>query len=221
VVPTRADRGFEKEFVMEPKHDAHDDVRPAAQPAAPSRRGVLAAGAGLALAAAVTAGNEAAAKKKKKPKPAPPTYDNVQLNWRFCEKCRGLVYATKKGPIGACPKGGKHEPRIWSNYVVQLGTAGAASQSINWFRCRKCAVLFFDPGAGVCPTGGGHEAIGAGIRLWFGAGATEYTDDAWDRSTKCNALFNFAGGNATTCPRDGQQHSPESPNLSYKLVVLS
>jgi hypothetical protein len=71
----------------------------------------------------------------------------------------------------------------------------------------------------LCPKGLQHAATDPEFVLWFGAGITGVTDDAWDRCTKCEALFNFAGSNDSICPAGGK-HNAESPSQSYKLVNL-
>jgi hypothetical protein len=164
-----------------------------------SRRGVLAAGAGLAIAALATGSEEAAAASVAQP------------GWRFCPKCRGLFFSPRNEPAGVCPDGGKHKPLKSVSYVLYAGSSGGVNLWTKWFKCTKCAGLFHssDGGreAGVCPKGGAHDHRGGTqFVLWYGPGIPPATDDAWDGCHKCLVQFNYAGVNDSVCPVDGNQH---------------
>jgi hypothetical protein len=171
-------------------------------PDALSRRAVLAAGGVAALAAVASAAPVEAA-----------TYQNAQLGWRFCSKCRGLVYSPKGGGVGTCPAGGKHQPSKTVDYVLyEEGTLP------NWRRCTKCAGLFGgDVALGVCPKGGQHAGDTRIFELWLGPGITGVTDDFWDGCDKCKGLFNWGSGAAGTCPAGGGHVRLE---FFIKLVML-
>jgi hypothetical protein len=86
-----------------------------------------------------------------------------QKNWRFCGQCHSLFWAPDSAPAGACPAGGKHEPRGWNFYLpnTEQGATDQTGQK-DWRFCVRCQGLFFDGFAnkGVCP-----GAMGGGFHI--------------------------------------------------------
>jgi hypothetical protein len=167
----------------------------------------------------------------------------TQSGWRFCTKCRGLFFQgsgssprkKKKGKkskaagnasLGVCPAGGTHAPRSDLNYVLHLATSLETNPQLfkNFQQCTKCRGLFSRDIElkGVCPTGGAHasgDAPSSFFALWEGA-TVPGMDDAWDQCSKCRGIFNYAGGNAGSCPAGGG-HVRSDANTRYTLFVLS
>jgi hypothetical protein len=171
-----------------------------------SRRTLLAAGGAAALATVAGAAPANAA-----------AYEGAELGWRFCPKCRGLFKGKGTKSTGACPAGGKHEPRKDVEYILYRD-----GNWPHWWRCSKCAGLFYVvfilPEEGTCPKGGSHASDDArSFTLWSGAGTPGVTDDAWDACTKCQGLFNWAAGNVGSCPAGGGH---QRNGAAAKLVSL-
>jgi hypothetical protein len=153
--------------------------------------------------------------------PAAAAYEGVQLGWRFCSKCRGLVYSPKNEALGVCPAGGKHKPSKAVNYVLYETQQGDNLHG-PWNRCTKCAGLVTADqvgGLNVCPKGGQHARDTArSFKVYIGPGTPGVTDDFWDACRNCNGLFHCKDGVQGKCPAIEEGH--RRLGFHVKLVML-
>ena len=87
-----------------------------------------------------------------------PATPNLQTEWRYCDRCRGLFYNPGQ-PNSVCPAGGHHSAATDSyDYGLAL-LIGSSSQTVwdGWYYCSQCQGLFLVPADGSrCPAGGEH-----------------------------------------------------------------
>ena len=100
-----------------------------------------------------------------------PLPDNIQNEWNYCNKCKGLFYSPYIED-SACPAGGKHSNILNNeldtyNYALAYDISDGRSAQPNWLYCHYCRSLFYCQNpvasnyqAGVCP---GHVVIGADL----------------------------------------------------------
>ena len=90
--------------------------------------------------------------------PNPPSFisaliikNSTQRNWRWCNKCQGLFFATNNK--GVCPAGGEPSGMEASGDYSLINNKSDAPGQHNWRWCNKCQGLFFATNnKGVCPT---------------------------------------------------------------------
>lgn len=119
----------------------------------------LAATASRRAALRLVAGGVAAGATMALTRPAAAAF---QDNWRFCRRCRGLVYVGG-GSTGVCPAGGAHRTSGSRNYSLLFGIARATFEQDDWRFGKKCRGLDYNGGGvfGVCPKGGAHNGKGS------------------------------------------------------------
>ncbi len=84
----------------------------------------------------------------------------AQDQWKWCQKCMGLVF-TGTGSGGACPAGGAHDTSTSGDYSLSFGIKSTQDQ---WKWCQKCMGLVFTGtgSGGACPAGGAHDTSTSG-----------------------------------------------------------
>jgi Gametolysin peptidase M11 len=137
-------------------------------------------------------------------------YTTGQNNWRWCDKCQGLVYAGS----AVCPAGGVHDHSQSFNYRLALGDPGFGGQH-GWRWCRKCQGLAFLDGApGPCPAGGVHNHSDSGD---YGLAINKLGfpgQNLWKWCNKCQGLAYAGSATPGACPAGGAHDHSGSGDYS-------
>jgi hypothetical protein len=139
-----------------------------------------------------------------------------QENWRWCNKCQGLIFGGG-GAERPCPSGGEHRLDGSGNYFL-IGDNPFSVDQDNWRWCTKCfALCFAGADAGPCPAGGTHDHTGSSNYKLLNEDSTIPGQDNWRWCQKCQMLA-FAGGGSGPCPAGGAHGHGVSGN--YKLLQV-
>lgn len=135
---------------------------------------------------------------------------NLQGNWRYCAKCKGLhFWGNGAGP---CPAGGKHVIQGSGNYNL-VHDQSAPGQG-NWRYCANCKGLhFWGNGPGICPAGGNHVIQGSGNYIVVNLDPSAPGQSDWRYCKKCKGLH-FWGNGAGACPAGGNHVIEGSGNYT-------
>ncbi len=135
------------------------------------------------------------------------TRRDIQVEWRFCNKCYSLFYngfPTK----GGCSTGGAHNAY---GYVFHLphNVPETPKAQIEWRWCSKCFVMFWNgnPRKGTCAAGGIHTASGYIFTLPHDIAPDGNNQDKWRYCQKCMGMFYDGFPAKGNCPA-GSVHSP-------------
>jgi M6 family metalloprotease-like protein len=142
-----------------------------------------------------------------------------QPNWRWCEKCQGLVYGGSQGP-GPCAEGGTHVTAGSLPYQLVFQSDGPGQHDWRW--CNKCQGLFFGGGVSVsaCPVGGRHDPTGSfDYSLVIDAPDTA-GQTGWRWCRKCQSLFYGPNQPDSNCAADGSIHDGSASGL-YNVVTTT
>jgi hypothetical protein len=134
----------------------------------------------------------------------------VQLDWRFCAKCRAMFFDGSPDK-GRCPAGGGHNAQGLV-FALPHSTPATATAQVDWRFCDRCHAMFWagDPAnQGSCPAGGAHHAQGLNFALPHSLPASATAQDAWRFCQRCRVMF-WAGDphNLGSCPAGGA-HAPQ------------
>ena len=94
------------------------------------------------------------------PLPNNDTTQQLQSEWKWCNKCQTLSFTGDGSTVGPCAAGGVHDHSGSGNYGLtntQINQQGQA----NWRWCHKCQGLYYagvtDIPGGKCQAGGAHD----------------------------------------------------------------
>jgi hypothetical protein len=140
-----------------------------------------------------------------------------QTSWRYCNKCKGLVW---QGAVGTlpCAAGGLHTDDGSGTYTVLYQTNPVPGQD-QWFWCNKCGALHFGGSdtLGQCPGGDQHSVISSSNYKLCNNDAAAPGQSNWRWCHKCQILT-FAGAGSLGACQAGGQHDP-SASADYKLLL--
>lgn len=150
--------------------------------------------------------------------PAVPSDPPYQLGWRRCHKCHASCYA---GLPGVCMAGGRHDFQGSAWYAMPTAVPSGVHSQDGWRWCSKCQVLFHPGlGAGLCPTGGGHDATGSGAYFLACSSYASDGQEGWRYCPKCHALH-LTGAGPGCCPAGGDHTDTGSGAYSMRLGAPS
>lgn len=133
-----------------------------------------------------------------------------QGNWFHCGRCSTLYWDGDPANKGRCPAGGAHQRGGAALQLPHVHVPEDANNQRRWRFCGKCAGMFWggdlSGATGVCPQGGGHEAVGLEFVLPHGRPETPTAQQKWRFCAKCFGLY-FNGGDRGRCPAAGA-HEP-------------
>jgi len=182
------------------------------------RRAFLAAGLGLATVTATAMLSS----------PAAQASGIWHPDWRYCNKCFGLVRNLQQ-VNNRCPAAGRHVIQGWTFGIPFTNStdhhAGeTAHQQSDWRQCSSCGLLCYHDSPGVCAGRGGqrHTGIFPQNILWHDQNPVPRNfQSAWRFCSKCSSLY-FDGyqPNRGVCPGNpGQGHT--AAGYVFQLEVYS
>ncbi|GAB4058191.1 hypothetical protein [Catellatospora paridis] len=91
----------------------------------------------------------------------PPATAQQQNGWRYCNRCRLLVFEPEPGD-GPCPAGSVHSLSLALDYTLAHDVTDPGQP--DWRRCAKCHAMYFagNPAQGVCAAGAAHTPAAGG-----------------------------------------------------------
>lgn len=150
------------------------------------------------------------------------------INWRFCNKCFGLV----RNPVvqyNRCPAGGAHVIQGWTFGIpftnsTDYHAGETASQQSDWRQCSSCGVMYYHGFPGVCAGRGGQAHTGPFPQFILSHDLNPVPggfQSAWRFCFKCSSLY-FDGyqPNRGVCPGNpGWGHA--AAGFMFDLEVYS
>ncbi|CCK24693.1 hypothetical protein BN159_0314 [Streptomyces davaonensis JCM 4913] len=151
--------------------------------------------------------------------------------WRWCEKCKGLIYADAAATsmsVGVvtgfnrdCNAGGVHRVTHSGKYEPFHGPQAPSlvgRTQVGWRWCRACSALFYiGYGSGACNDGGGHDAVESGDYYLYYERNPPGTQANWRWCNRCQSLA-FDDGVPGVCFDRGAHDYGGSGN--YAVVHL-
>lgn len=154
-----------------------------------------------------------------------PADAQTQPLWRWCEKCKGLIYADPAAthmsagvgvfgspapPSRSCNSGGMHRVVNSAKYEPFFGSQASSlvgKTQTGWRWCKACSALFFSGfSAGECnKSPSGHDGSASGEYYLYYERNPPGTQASWRWCSRCQALA-FDDGTAGVC-FDGGGHN--------------
>ena len=156
--------------------------------------------------------------------------DPGQHEWRYCNKCKGLWFASASK--SKCPKdNGAHSKSGSGNYSLALSLEDTQR---DWRYCNKCHGLYFKPnGDGKCPAGGSHSSTSSGNYVLcmdvspinaMGPKQSSVPPNAtgwqggWRYCSKCGVLFMGTNQASSKCPASSSGKHAASGGTYWVLI---
>ncbi|MEU1408674.1 hypothetical protein ABZ471_41460 [Streptomyces sp. NPDC005728] len=178
------------------------------------RRAFAARGLGV-LAGLVVAGTSSAVAYAAKDEPARAARLRADdSEWRFCERCYGMIHVYVGLGVGRCPGAGDGHYAAGYQFRLPYNVPETATAQADWRYCQRCLGLFYFgyPGGGWCPAGGSHLAKGYDYVLPHDVVETPTSQAYWRFCTKCYALFYWGYPTKGRCPA-GDAHEAAGYNF--------
>lgn len=153
----------------------------------------------------------------------------TQENWRWCEKCQGLIHADAAatsmgaavafGHTRACNAGGVHRVLHSGAYEPFHGPQAPSligRTQTGWKWCAGCGgLVFIGFGDGLCNKGGAHDVAGSGDYYLYYERNPTGTQAGWRWCNRCQALA-FGEDQGGVC-HDAQAHDFDG-SANYSIV---
>jgi hypothetical protein len=141
---------------------------------------------------------------------ANPAHAGIQSGWRYCNRCRSLVWGSGGGNC-AHPSYSSHNWSGTYNYIMHdVPDPLQSSAQRQWAYCPKCKGMFFyyyagTPHQGDCPAGAARQGFSSYEYLMPTVSAGDRQGN-WRNRIQCEAMF-WGGAEANShCPTNSDGH---------------
>jgi hypothetical protein len=141
-----------------------------------------------------------------------------QFGWRYCNRCKSLVWGASPSLHEQCPHPSyiEHNTSGSFNYGMHFRPTNIAGQD-HWAYCSFCYGMFYwgsrsQPFVPLCPSGGGNHNGDGSHEYIIPTSSAGARQENWRHCTKCHMLF-WGGAEASSrCPAGGTHTRGSSAN---------